>query len=117
MDSKDIGRKLIRISHEIIENHADISNIVILGIHNRGVPIANRIKENISSVTNIDIPNTQKRGACVYVGAAAGLTSLTVVMESGNTATIKTVSGGTILPILIKRVTSTITTNDVIALY
>lgn len=69
------------------------------------------------AVTNIDIPNTQKRGACVYVGAAAGLTSLTVVMESGNTATFKTVSGGTILPILIKRVTSTITTNDVIALY
>ena len=57
MDSKDIGRKLIRISHEIIENHADIDNIVILGIHNRGVPIANRIKENISNVTNIDIPN------------------------------------------------------------
>ena len=57
MDHKDIGRKLIRISHEIIENHADIDNIVILGIHNRGVPIANRIKENISNVTNIDIPN------------------------------------------------------------
>ena len=57
MDSKDIGRKLIRISHEIIENHADIDNIVILGIHNRGVPIANRIKENISNVTDIDIPN------------------------------------------------------------
>tara|TARA_Y100001968_G_scaffold313490_1_gene337765 strand:+ start:633 stop:1205 length:573 start_codon:yes stop_codon:yes gene_type:complete len=71
----------------------------------------------IGAVTNIDIPNTQKRGACVYVGAAAGLTSLTVIMESGNPVTFKTVSGGTILPILIKRVTSTITTNDVIALY
>ena len=57
MDSKDIGRKLIRISHEIIENHANIDNIVILGIHNRGVPIANRIKEKIFSVTNIDVPN------------------------------------------------------------
>ena len=57
MDSKDIGRKLIRISHEIIENHVDICNVVILGIHNRGVPIANRIKENISSVTDIDVPS------------------------------------------------------------
>ena len=45
MDSNDIGRKLTRISHEIIENHADIGNVVILGIHNRGVPIANRIKD------------------------------------------------------------------------
>ena len=57
MDSKDIGRKLIRISHEIIENHTDIGNIIILGIHNRGVPIANRIKEYISNLTNINIPN------------------------------------------------------------
>ena len=57
MDSKDIGRKLTRISHEIMENHIDIGNIVILGIHNRGVPIANRIKQNIFSVTNIDVPN------------------------------------------------------------
>ena len=57
MDSNDIGRKLTRISHEIIENHANIGNVVILGIHNRGVPIASRIKENIFSVTNINIPN------------------------------------------------------------
>ena len=57
MDSKDIERKLIRISHEIIENHADIGNLVFLGIHNRGVPIASRLKENILGITNIDIPN------------------------------------------------------------
>lgn len=68
-------------------------------------------------VANIDIPNTQKRGCCVYVGAPAGLTDLTVVMESGNTANFRTVSGGTILPILIKRITTTLATNDVIALY
>ena len=57
MDSKDIGRKLIRISHEIIENHIDIDSLAILGIHNRGVPIANRIKENIFSITKINVPN------------------------------------------------------------
>jgi hypothetical protein len=68
-------------------------------------------------VANIDIPNTQKRGCCLYIGASTGLTSLTVVMESGNTATFKTISAGTILPILVKRITSTLTTNDVLALY
>ena len=68
-------------------------------------------------VANIDIPNTQKRGCCLYVGASAGLTSLTAVMESGNTATFKTVSAGTILPILVKRITTALDTNDVIALY
>ena len=55
MNSKDIGQKLIRISHEIIENHTDISNVVILGIHNRGVPIAERINKIISNITNINL--------------------------------------------------------------
>ena len=56
MSSKDISQKLIRISHEIIENHTDISNVVILGIHNRGVPIADRIKKLIFGITNINLP-------------------------------------------------------------
>jgi len=68
------------------------------------------------AVTNIDIPNTQKRGACVYVGAAAGL-SLTVIMESGTEVSFNNISAGSILPILIKRVTSALTANDLIALY
>ena len=68
------------------------------------------------TITNIDIPNTQKRGACVYVGAAAGL-SLTVIMESGTEVSFNNISEGSILPILIKRVTSALTANDLIALY
>ena len=56
MNSKDISQKLIRISHEIIENHTDIGNVVILGIHNRGVPIADRIKKLIFGITNINLP-------------------------------------------------------------
>ena len=56
LSPKDIENKLIRISHEIIENHNDIGNIVILGIHNRGVPIANRIKNFILKITDIDVP-------------------------------------------------------------
>ena len=67
-------------------------------------------------ITNIDIPNTQKRGACIYVGA--GIASLELEMESGNTAVFKSVSAGSILPLLVKRVVSGISaTNDVIALY
>jgi hypothetical protein len=67
-------------------------------------------------ITNIDIPNTQKRGACLYVGAA--IASLVVVMESGSEATFKSVSAGSILPLLVKRAVSGFSgTNDVIALY
>ncbi len=70
-----------------------------------------------ATVSNIDIPNTQKRGCCVYIGASAGITSLSVTMESGRTAVFQTLSAGSILPILVKRVNTAITGNDVIALF
>ena len=70
------------------------------------------------TVTNIDIPHTQERGCCIYVGAAAGLPTLNVTMESGNTVSFNYISAGTILPILITRVnTAGLAANDVIALY
>ena len=68
-------------------------------------------------VVNIDIPNTQKRGCCIYIGASAGIPSLSVTMESGRTAVFQTLSAGSILPILVKRVNTAITGNDVIALF
>ena len=55
LSTKDIGKKLTRISHEIIENHSDVSNIVLLGIHNRGVPLARRLKNIIKDITNINV--------------------------------------------------------------
>jgi pyrimidine operon attenuation protein/uracil phosphoribosyltransferase len=44
LTSSDISRKIVRIGYEIVENYSDISRIVLLGIHNRGVPIAQRLK-------------------------------------------------------------------------
>ena len=71
-----------------------------------------------ATVNDIDIPNTQDRGVCVFIGASTGIATLTVIMESGRQAVFKTLSGGTVLPILIKRVTGGISaTNDVLALY
>ena len=56
LTSSDISRKIVRIGHEIVENYSDISRIVLLGIHNRGVPIAQRLKKFIKGLTNIDVP-------------------------------------------------------------
>tara|TARA_E500000318_G_C3520390_1_gene196141 strand:+ start:45 stop:638 length:594 start_codon:yes stop_codon:yes gene_type:complete len=71
-----------------------------------------------ATVNDIDIPNTQQRGVCVYIGASTGIATLTVIMESGRQAVFNTLSAGTVLPILIKRVTGGISaTNDVLALY
>lgn len=84
-------------------------------------PVASDVGSGSSlavKVVDIDIPNTQQRGVCLFVGAAAGLSDLSVIMESGRLANFKSLSGGTVLPILVTRVTQGgLTANDVLALY
>ena len=66
-------------------------------------------------VTNIDIPNTQRRGCCLYIGNSG---DVEVVMESGNTAIFVGAATGAFLPILAKRVVVTNTTaTSILALY
>jgi len=50
LDARDIGRALTRISHEILERNKGAHDLVLLGIHTRGVPLAHRIAERIGSV-------------------------------------------------------------------
>lgn len=50
LSDADIKRVLKRISHEIIEKNKGCHNIVFLGIHKRGVPLAQRIAKNISDL-------------------------------------------------------------------
>ena len=52
LSPKDISSKITRIAHEIIEHHNDLSNLVMLGIHNRGVPIAGRLRKLIQNFKN-----------------------------------------------------------------
>ena len=47
LDEVTVNRTLVRISHEIIEKNHGCDNIVLLGIHTRGVPMAERIAKNI----------------------------------------------------------------------
>ena len=66
-------------------------------------------------VGSIDIPNTEKRGCCIYVGIAA---DVGIRLESGNDVIFKGVPAGSFLPVLAKRVNTTIpATGDIIALY
>jgi pyrimidine operon attenuation protein / uracil phosphoribosyltransferase len=44
LDEESIGRTLSRIAHEIIERNADLERVALVGIHTRGVPIANRLR-------------------------------------------------------------------------
>ena len=50
MDKLSIARSITRISHEIIEHNSDNEEIVLVGIHRRGVPIAKRIQNIIYDI-------------------------------------------------------------------
>jgi pyrimidine operon attenuation protein/uracil phosphoribosyltransferase len=47
MTAEDIRRTLARIAHEIIECNKDIEQLLLVGLHTRGVPLAKRLAENI----------------------------------------------------------------------
>ncbi len=50
LDSGDIARALTRIAHEILERNKGARDLVLLGLHTRGVPLAHRIAERIQAV-------------------------------------------------------------------
>ena len=50
LDSRDISRALTRISHELLERNKGATDLVLLGLHTRGVPLARRIGEKIAAV-------------------------------------------------------------------
>jgi pyrimidine operon attenuation protein/uracil phosphoribosyltransferase len=56
MDEKALDRAMTRISHEIIEKNKGVEDIVLLGIHTRGVPLANRLAEKINTIEGVMLP-------------------------------------------------------------
>jgi pyrimidine operon attenuation protein / uracil phosphoribosyltransferase len=43
LDAAALGRTLSRIAHEIIERNDDLGRLALVGIHTRGVPLAERL--------------------------------------------------------------------------
>jgi pyrimidine operon attenuation protein/uracil phosphoribosyltransferase len=58
LDAEAISRTLSRIAHEIIERNDDLDAVALVGIHTRGVPLANRLRRLIED----------RSGAAVAVG-------------------------------------------------
>jgi pyrimidine operon attenuation protein/uracil phosphoribosyltransferase len=56
LDGKDIERILIRISHEILEQHRGAEDLALIGIHTRGVYLAKRIQERLQRIEGFTIP-------------------------------------------------------------
>ena len=56
LTSDDIRRTLARISHEIMERNKVLDHLVLVGIHTRGVPLAQRLADNIEKFENVRLP-------------------------------------------------------------
>ena len=55
MNEEAISRTITRLCHEIIENNINCKNVVLIGIHNRGVPISKRIQSKINELIGVDL--------------------------------------------------------------
>jgi len=56
MTQEDIRRTIARISHEIIERNKSMSDLILVGMRTRGVPLAKRLAANIKAFEGIEIP-------------------------------------------------------------
>jgi pyrimidine operon attenuation protein/uracil phosphoribosyltransferase len=48
LDAEAIQRSLARIAHEIVEGNPELENVALIGIHTRGVPLAQRLRRLIA---------------------------------------------------------------------
>ena len=56
MDADRMARALTRIAHEIVERSRGTSDLALVGIRTRGVPLARRIAAALKDITREDVP-------------------------------------------------------------
>ncbi len=56
MNAADLQRALARVSHEILERNRGSADLVLVGIHTRGVPLSRRLAQNIQRFEGSAIP-------------------------------------------------------------
>ena len=55
LDADAIQRTLSRIAHEIIEQNAALDDVALVGIHTRGVPLAQRLRRLIAERSDVEV--------------------------------------------------------------
>ena len=56
MDEDAVRRSMTRITHEIMEKNSGTADLVLLGIHRRGMPLAAMLQGNIRRFEGRDVP-------------------------------------------------------------
>ncbi len=53
---EEMRRAISRIAHEILERNAGARDLVLVGLHTRGIPLARRLAERIAALEGIAVP-------------------------------------------------------------
>ena len=54
LDEDAMARTLRRIAHEIVEGNAELDRLALVGIHTRGVPLAQRLRRQIAELGGVE---------------------------------------------------------------
>ena len=93
MDEAAVRRSMTRITHEIIEKNSGASDLVLLGIHRRGMPLAAMLRDNIIQFEGKEIP-LGRIDISLY---RDDLTELSVLPETGKTEIPCDLTGKTVI--------------------
>ncbi len=55
LDEEQVGRTLSRIAHELIERNDDLESVALVGIHTRGVPLAQRLRRLVAERSGVEL--------------------------------------------------------------
>ncbi len=55
LDGEALRRTLVRIAHEIVERNTDLAQVALVGIHTRGVPLAQRLRRLIAEFGGTEV--------------------------------------------------------------
>jgi pyrimidine operon attenuation protein/uracil phosphoribosyltransferase len=56
LTADDVRRAIVRIAHEIVEAHRGTKNLMLLGMHTRGLPLARRLARIIEQIEGETVP-------------------------------------------------------------
>ena len=56
LTADDVRRAIVRIAHEIVETHRGTRNLMLLGMHTRGLPLARRLGRIIEEIEGETVP-------------------------------------------------------------
>jgi pyrimidine operon attenuation protein/uracil phosphoribosyltransferase len=55
LDAEALNRTIARIAHEIVEGNPDLDRTALVGIHTRGVPLAQRLRRYIDDFGGVEV--------------------------------------------------------------